>query len=130
MIYRRSIFPQPMRKIGTNVELFNVPTYQCSNVADLSLLRQFLGNNCAHVILTGEADKLATDAKRLLEDYGLVGRRNNLSVHARIDSTWYVRDLWESREEDDKNTHAAIIEVKFGIKKSRRSNHRYARANS
>ena len=29
-------------------------------------------------------------------------RRNNLSVHARIDSTGYVRILWESSEEEDK----------------------------
>ena len=50
----------------------------------------------------------------------LVGRHssrsNNLSVHARIDSTGYVRFLWESSEEDDKISHAAIFEVKFGKK--------------
>ena len=28
--YSRSVFPQSVRKTGTNVELFNVPTYQCS----------------------------------------------------------------------------------------------------
>ena len=28
--YRRSSFPQSARKIGTNVELFIVSTYQCS----------------------------------------------------------------------------------------------------
>ena len=44
-------------------------------------------------------------------------RINDLSVHARIDSTGYVRLLLESSEEDDKNTHAAIFEVKFGEKK-------------
>ena len=53
-----------------------------------------------------EADSLSTDAKQLLEDHGLVGchssRSNDLSVHARIDSTGYVRLLWESSEEDDK----------------------------
>ena len=37
-------------------------------------------------------------------------------VHARIDSTGYVRLLWESSEEDDKNTHATTFEVKFGKK--------------
>ena len=41
---------------------------------------------------------------------------NDLSVHARIDSTGYVRLLWESSEEDDKNSHAAIFDVKFGKK--------------
>ena len=63
---------------------------------------------------------MSTDAKQLFEDYGLVGcyssRSNNLSVDARIDSTGYVRLLWESSEEDDKNSHAAIFEVIFGIK--------------
>ena len=58
------------------------------NVADLSLLREFWGNNCAHVILTAEADSLPTDARQLFDDYGLVGchssRCNDLSVHARI----------------------------------------------
>ena len=39
-------------------------------------------------------------------------RSNDLSVHARVDSTGYVRLLWESSEEDDEN--AAILE--FGEK--------------
>ena len=73
------------------------------------------GKNHAHVILTSEADSLPTDDKKLLEDCGLVGchssRSIDLSVHARIDSTGYVRLLWESSEEEDKNSHAAI----FGI---------------
>ena len=43
-------------------------------------------------------------------------RSNDLLVHARIDSTGYVRFLWESSEEDDELTHAAIFEVKFGEK--------------
>ena len=81
-------------------------------VTELSLPREFWGNNHAHVVLTSEADSLLTE-KKLLEDHGLVGcqssRSNDLSVHARIDSTGYVRLLWESSEEDDKN--AAI----FGI---------------
>ena len=54
---------------------------------------------------------MPTDDKKLLDDCGLVGchssRSNDLSVHARIDSTGYVRLLWESSEEDDKN--AAIL---------------------
>ena len=61
------------------------------------------------VILTAEADSLSTDTKELLEDNCLVGchlsRSNYMSVHARIDSTGYVRFLWESSEEDDENTH-------------------------
>ena len=72
------------------------------------------------MILTAEADSLPTDDKELLEDYGLVEchsrRSNDLSVHARIDATGYVRLLSESSEEDDKNTQAAIFEVKFGKK--------------
>ena len=43
-------------------------------------------------------------------------RSNDLSVHARIDSTSYVHLLWESSEEDDKNAHTAIFEVKCGNK--------------
>ena len=72
------------------------------------------------MILTAEADSLSTDAKQLHEDIVLVGchscRSNDLSVHARSDATGYVRLLWESSEEDDKNTHAAIFEVKCGKK--------------
>ena len=72
------------------------------------------------MILTAEADSLSTDAKQLHEDIVLVrchsSRSNDLSVHARSDATGYVRLLWESSEEDDKNTHAAIFEVKFGKK--------------
>ena len=37
-------------------------------------------------------------------------RSNDLSVHARIDSTGNVRLLWES--EDDEDGHAAILEVR------------------
>ena len=77
------------------------------------------------MILTAEADSLSTDAKQLLEDYGLVGCHSNngnyLSVHARIDSTGSVRILWESNDEEDKGSHAAIFEVKFG--KKRRKDH-------
>ena len=53
------------------------------------------------MILTPEADSLSTDAKELLEDDGS-SRSNDLSVLAGIDSTGYVRLLWESSEEDDK----------------------------
>ena len=72
------------------------------------------------MILTAEAVSLSTDAKHLLEDYGLVGcqstKGNFLSVHARIDSTGYVRLLWESKDEEDKGSRAAIFLVKFGNK--------------
>ena len=43
-------------------------------------------------------------------------RGNCLSVHAKNDSTGYVRLLWESSKEEDKYSHAAIFEVKFGKK--------------
>ena len=111
---RKSEFQRPenLNKPITKGEKFNV--------ADLSLLREFWGNNCAHVIVTAEADSLPTDARQLFDDYGLVrshsSRCNDLSVHARIDSTGNVRLLWESSEEDDKNTDAAIFEVQFGKK--------------
>ena len=36
------------------------------NVADLSLLREYLGSNHEHVILTAEADSLPTDARQLV----------------------------------------------------------------
>ena len=63
------------------------------------------------MILTAEADSLSTDAKHLLEDYGLVGchspKGNFMSVHARIDSKGYVRLLWESKDEEDEGSHLA-----------------------
>ena len=52
-------------------------------------------------------------------------RSNDLSVHARIDSSGKIRHLWET--DDDRNGHAAIFEVKFG-KKTEKNNHRIARA--
>ena len=58
------------------------------------------------MIVTAEAESLPTDEKELLEDYGLVGchssRSNDMSVHARIESTGYVGLLWESSKDDDK----------------------------
>ena len=75
------------------------------------MTQRFLGINYAHVILTAEADSLSTDAKELLEDDGS-SRSNDLSVLAGINSTGYVRLLWESSEEDDKNTHAAILQLR------------------
>ena len=64
------------------------------NLTNLSLLREFWGNNYAHVILTAEADSQPTDAKELLHDCGFVGchssKSNDLSVHARIDSPGYI----------------------------------------
>ena len=71
------------------------------------------GKKYAHVILTTEADSLPTGATYLLEDYGLVGchspKSNFMSVHARIDCTGYVRLLWESKDEEDKGSRAAIF---------------------
>ena len=70
--------------------------------------------------MTAEADSPTTDAKQLLEDYGLAGchskRGNYLSFYARIDPTGCIRLLWDSNEEEDKGSHAAIFEVKFGNK--------------
>ena len=69
------------------------------------------------MILTADADSLSTDAKQLLEDYGLVGchssRGNYLPVHARIDFPGYVRPLWESSEEDDKNSSSDLINTRL-----------------
>ena len=65
--------------------------FTVTNDPQLSFLREFWGNNYAHVILMTEADSLLTDEKELLDDHGLVGcpssRNNDLSVHARIDSS-------------------------------------------
>ena len=55
------------KSISSN-EKFNV-----TNDPQFSFLTEFFGNNYAHVILTAEADSLPTDAKELLNDYGLVG---------------------------------------------------------
>ena len=69
------------------------------------------------MILTAEADSLPTDARELLKDYGSVAchssKSNDLSVHARIKSSRYIRLLWQS-DVDDRNEHALIFEVKFG----------------
>ena len=82
-------------------------------VTDLSLLREFWWKKYTHVILTAEADSVSTDAKYLLEDYGLVGCHSNkgnfMSVHARIDCTGYVRLMWESNDEEDKGSNASIF---------------------
>ena len=142
--YCRSVFPQSVRKAGPNVDLYNVPTYQCiifnimgscnrkselreaenmdkpvspnqkfnvTNDRQLSLHTEFWGHNCAHVILTAEADNLPTDEKELLDDYGSVGchssRNNDQSVHARIDSSRYIRHSWET--DNDRNGYAATF---------------------
>ena len=100
-----------MRRGDMPSEKFNV-----TNDPQLSLQR-ILGNNHADVILTAEADSSPTDAMELLNDCGFVGchssRGNDLSVHARIDSSGYSRLLWEL-DVDDRNGLAAIFEVKFG----------------
>ena len=74
------------------------------------------------MILTAEADSLSTDAKELLNDYGLVGcdssKSNDLSVHARNNSSGYIRLLLES-DDDNRYGHEAIFEVKFGKKTER-----------
>ena len=83
--------------------------------------------NQAHVILTAEAGSSPTDEKELIDNYGLVGchssRSNDLSDHARIDSSGYVRLSWESV--DDRKGHAAIFEAKCGTK-TKKSSHRIA----
>ena len=69
--------------------------YHVASDPKLSLLTEFWGYNYAHVILTAKADRLVTDAKELLNDCGLVGchssKSNDLSVHARINSSGYIR---------------------------------------
>ena len=104
--------PENLNKPFTRSEMFHV--------ADVSLLKEFCRNDYAHVIKTAEAYSLPTDAKQSFENYGLVGchssKSNDLSVHAGIDSTGYIRLLWESNEYNDKRTHAAIFKVRFGSK--------------
>ena len=81
----------------------------------LSVPTEFWENNYAHVILTAEADSLPTDARELPHVYGFVGchstRRNDLSVHARIDSSRFFRLLWES------TSFEMVFDVKFCIKR-------------
>ena len=85
--------------------------------------KNFWRNIHAHVILTSEADSLPTDTRQLLEDYGLVGchsaRSHDLSVHAKIDSTGYVRLLWASIGWANKFSYASIFEVKVRQKSER-----------
>ena len=56
------------------------------------------------MILTAEANNLPTDANKLLRDYGLVGchsnKSNGMSIHARINSSGYIRPFWESDVDD------------------------------
>ena len=74
-------------------------------------------------MLTSEADSLPTDTWQLIEDDGLVGchsaRSHDLSVHAKIDSTGYVRFLWESIGKAIEFSFASIFEVKIGQKPER-----------
>ena len=74
------------------------------------------------MILTAEADIPPTDSRKLLYGYGFAGchpsRSIDLSVHARIHSSRYIRLSWEP-DVDNRNGHAAIIEVKFGKKTKR-----------
>ena len=93
-------------------QFLQMKRFNVTNDRHLSRLTELWGNNYAHVILTSEADSLPLDEKELLDDRGLVGchssTSNDLSIHARIDSSGYIRLLWES---DDDRT---IFEVKFG----------------
>ena len=62
------------------------------------------------------------DTRQLLEACGLVGchsaRSTDLSVHAKMDSTGYVR-LWESIGEANEFSNATIFQVKIGQKSGR-----------
>ena len=157
--YGRSVFPQSVRKTGTNVELCNVPTYQCSilfsnmgwfnrkcEVRKPQNLNKPVAKGgssmspiCHYSENSGETTTRMCFWQRKLTAYrqtqnsclrtvALVGchssRSNDLSVHARIGSRRYVRLLLESSEEDDKNSHAAIFEVKIGEKNSKRTESR------
>ena len=101
--------------------------FNFTNDPHLSLLTKFWGNNYAHVMLTAEADSLPTDANELLHDCGLVGchtsKSNDLSVHARIDSSGYIRLLWES-DVCNRNGHAAFLRVTFGKRQIEQLKHR------
>ena len=87
------------------------------------LLNLHMPEKMAHVVLTAEADSLPTCTRQLPEDSGLVGchsiRDNGLSVRARIDSTGYVRLLWESIGDENEFSNAVIFEVKCGQKSER-----------
>ena len=88
----RRIFPTIREEGRPGVDFYNVSTYQCSilfnNMGSFNRKSEFrkaetvgkpissnenfhvasdlLGNNCAHVILTAQADSLPTDARKLL----------------------------------------------------------------
>ena len=83
--------PENLNKTITKGEKKYIYIY----IAELSLLKEFWRHNYTHVFLTAEADSWPTDTMQLLVGDGLVGchstRSNAPSVHARIDSTSYVR---------------------------------------
>ena len=92
--------PQNLNKPDAKGEKFNV--------ADLSLLQEFWGNNYAHVFLTAEAGSLSTDAKQVLEDCGFGGmplKEKQWSVSPR--KNWFQR----------------VRSPPFGIKWRRRQKH-------
>ena len=120
-----TIWVPSIGKVNSGNHKINIPITKGEKFffAELSLLKKFWRNSYAHVFLTAEADSLPTNTGKLLEDCGLVGchlaKSNDLSVHARTDSTCCVRFLWESIEEANGFPYAAIFEVKFGKKPER-----------
>ena len=71
--------------------------------------------------MTTQTDSLPTDTRKSLNDYDLVGchssRSNVLSVHARFDSSGYIRLSWEA--DDERKGHVVIFEIKIGKKTER-----------
>ena len=96
------------KPISSN-EKFNV-----TNDPHLSLLPEFWENDHAHVILTAEADSLPTDAKELLNDYGLVGCHSSRSNPRKNQFSQDVFANYGNKIMITEYGHAAIFEVKFG----------------
>ena len=112
---------QSVRKTGPCVDLYNVSTYQCSilfnNMGSFNRKSEFRKAenmskpvspnekfNVTNDLQLAEADSLPTDEKELLDDWlsGMSFKQNNdQSIHARIDSSGYVRLSWES--DNDRN---------------------------
>ena len=97
---RSSVFPQSVKKTGTNVDTYNEPTNQCTdhfnNMGSFNRKSEFRkSENLNKPINKGEKFNFTNDPQ-------LSRRSKDLSVHARIDSTGYVRLLGESSEENDK----------------------------
>ena len=95
------------------------------NVADLSLLKEFWWNTCAHVFLTAEADSLPTDTRQLLWRLWLGGMplsQKTMTCQSMQEWIPQVMFAFFGHQLDDANEFSScsrIFEVKIGQKPER-----------